>query len=204
MTTTVRAMVRFAAATGCRPMEACLLRPRDLDRTDADVWIFSPMRHECEHHDQARRVFVGTKAQAAILPLLDRDPETFVFSPAESVNERRAMQRANRKIPVQPSQRNRSQGVQTFAERYDTNSFRKAIRHAVAAANKTAKKADSDAAEIPVWSPNMLRHLAAMTITREHGVEHARAILGHATIDATKHYLERDAELARRVAAVIG
>jgi integrase len=198
MTSVVRSMVKFAAATGARPGEVCILRPCDLDRTDPEVWIFTPSRHKTEHHGQERRVFVGPKAQAAILPFLDRNPEAFVFSPAESEAERRATQRANRKTRVQPSQQSRSRGVKTFADRYDVGAFRQAIQHAVRAANKVRPE------PLPLWSPNMLRHAAAMAITREHGVEHARAILGHATIDTTKHYLERDAELARRVAAAIG
>jgi site-specific recombinase XerD len=42
------------------------------------------------------------------------------------------------------------------------------------------------------WHPHQLRHNAATNLRREHGVELARIILGHANVLATQIYAEAD------------
>jgi len=54
-------------------------------------------------------------------------------------------------------------------------------------------------AGISEWSVNQLRHYAAQTITREHGPEAARAVLGHSSLNTTEIYLTSDRETARKV-----
>ena len=41
-------MVRFQRLTGCRPGEACIVRPCDVDRS-GDVWLYRPESHKTEH-----------------------------------------------------------------------------------------------------------------------------------------------------------
>ena len=55
----VAAMVQFQFLTGCRPGEARLIRPCDIDRS-GDVWIYRPGSHKTEHHGRERRVFRRT------------------------------------------------------------------------------------------------------------------------------------------------
>jgi site-specific recombinase XerC len=93
-------------------------------------------------------------------------------------------------------------------ERYDTNSYRRAIHRAVDLANRQRQK---DAAEagaepqlLPRWSPNRLRHSAATAIRKLFGLEAAQVTLGHAQADVTQVYAERDLSLAVEVMRKIG
>lgn len=54
------------------------------------------------------------------------------------------------------------------------------------------------------WHPRQLRHNAATRLRKEFGIEAARLILGHASMDATAIYAERDHERARKLNAEIG
>lgn len=40
----LRALIDFTLLTGCRPNEACQLRPIDIDKSNPDCWIFRPQR----------------------------------------------------------------------------------------------------------------------------------------------------------------
>ncbi len=53
-------------------------------------------------------------------------------------------------------------------------------------------------------SPNQLRHSFATKVRREHGLEAAQVLLGHAMADVTQVYAERDTEKAAAVALKIG
>ena len=56
----VHAMVQFQRLTGCRPQEACLVRPCDVDRS-GEVWCYQPATHKTEHQGRRRRVYIGPK-----------------------------------------------------------------------------------------------------------------------------------------------
>ena len=58
--------------------------------------------------------------------------------------------------------------------------------------------------KVPHWHPNQLRHNAATAIRAKYGIEQAGVILGHANIETTLIYAERDLEAAKRMAAEIG
>ncbi|MFO0788178.1 MAG: site-specific integrase [Pirellulales bacterium] len=184
----VAAMVRVQRLTACRPTEACILRPCDLDRT-GDVWLYRPASHKTAHHGHARTIFVGPQAQAVLLPYLDRDPAAYCFSPRESELTRKA---AKRKTP--PNQGNRA-GMNTrrktkrkLRDHYDAQTYARAIRYGCAKAG------------VAVWSPNQLRHAAATELRRTHGLEAAQVILGHTKADVTQIYAERD--VSRGVAVI--
>ena len=49
-------------------------------------------------------------------------------------------------------------------------------------------------AEVEHWSPNQLRHSAGTSLRSESGVEVVRTILGHASMNTTEIYAERDLE----------
>ncbi|MCH7727046.1 MAG: hypothetical protein IH991_11260 [Planctomycetes bacterium] len=66
---------------------------------------------------------------------------------------------------------------------------------------KTAKKAE---ANLERWSLNQLRHSRGTSIRKIHGVEASRVSLGHARLEATEIYSERDLELAVRIAREMG
>lgn len=77
-------------------------------------------------------------------------------------------------------------------ERYNEHAFRNVIHRA-------CRKA-----KIPEWSPNQLRHTFATMTRREAGIDVARVLLGHATLQTTEIYAEADADKARGVVAKLG
>ena len=191
----VRDIVRFQLTTGCRPHEACCIRPMDIDRS-GKVWIYRPESHKTEHHDRDRVIPLGPRAQAIIMPYLDRELDEYLFSPNESERLRRLDASRKRKTPLsygnRPGTNRKKQPKKTAGEYYTTMSYGRAIARA-------CKKA-----EVEHWTPNRLRHTAATKIRREYGLEAAQIILGHATADVTQVYAERDIQKAIDVAEEIG
>jgi site-specific recombinase XerD len=57
---------------------------------------------------------------------------------------------------------------------------------------------------VPDWHPNQLRHNAATSIRREHGLDVARVILGHSKSVTTEVYAEVDTAKARQIMAIVG
>lgn len=77
-------------------------------------------------------------------------------------------------------------------KRYVVSAYRRAITRAC------------EKAGVPKWSPNMLRHAFATRVKQSHGVDASRAAMGHTTADTTTLYLDRDRELAAKVAEEVG
>lgn len=189
-----RAMVQLEALTGMRPGEVCAIRPSEVDR-DRDVWEYRPGSHKTEHHDRERVVYIGPRGQQVLAPWLDNRPaDAFCFSPAEAIAERRAAKRAVRKTPVQPSQQNRrtARPKRKPGERYTTMSYGHAIKRAC------------EKAGVEAWAPNRLRHSKGTKIRKLFGIEAVQVSFGHADVDVSEVYAERDAELGRRVALETG
>jgi site-specific recombinase XerD len=53
------------------------------------------------------------------------------------------------------------------------------------------------------WRPNQLRHTRA-TVLRRHGLDVAKTILGHAKVETTQVYAEKDFHAAVEVVSRIG
>ncbi|NOT02346.1 MAG: site-specific integrase [Phycisphaerales bacterium] len=196
LTPTLRAMVQFHRHTGCRPQEACLLRPCDVDRSGA-VWTYRPMTHKTAHHGHERVIHVGPKGQEILRPLLLRtEPTAFVFTPQRSEQERRDAVHAARTTPEscgnRPGTNRKKRPSKAPGDRWDSRSYAKAIQAAC------------ERAGVPHWSPNQLRHAFATEIRRLHGLEAAQVLLGHARADVTQVYAERDHAKAAAVAALVG
>ncbi|MEX0784682.1 MAG: site-specific integrase [Dehalococcoidia bacterium] len=100
----VQAMVKLQLLCGARPTEVCMIRPCDVTIGKDAVWCYRPARHKTEHHGKDRRVYIGPEGQDVLRPFLDRDPEAYCFSPAESEALRSAERRAKRRSPMTPSQ----------------------------------------------------------------------------------------------------
>ena len=130
-----------------------------------------------------------------LAPFLDDRPaDAYCFSPAEAMAERADRLRAKRKTKVQPSQKNRrlKKPTRQPGQRY----VRTAYGNAIAVACRRAG--------VKPWAPNRLRHSAATAIRKNYGLEAAQVSLGHSSANVTQTYAQRDAELARRVAAEVG
>jgi integrase len=189
----VWAMIELQRLTGMRSGEVITMRTGDIDRS-GDVWIYTPRTHKMEHHDRARRVYLGPRAQELLRGWLKADPDAYLFSPADAMAEKAADRRAARKTPMTPSQRARrkkARPAKTPGDRYRTDSYGQAI--AVG-----CRKAG-----IPRWHPHRLRHSAATGIRREFGVDVARVLLGHTSPIVTEIYAELDqakaVEAVRRI-----
>lgn len=190
----VMAMVDLQRLSGMRPGEVCQLRTTDVDRSGA-VWTYRPTSHKVEHHGKDRVIYFGPQAQTVLSPWLRPDkPETYIFSPADAERIRHERLRAARKTKVQPSQVSRAKDDPQFqpGDVYTTHSYRGVIQRAC------------HQAKIATWHPNQLRHLAATNLRREFGIEVARAVLGHSTVDMTEVYAEMDAAKAKDAMAKLG
>jgi integrase len=121
-------------------------------------------------------------------------PDAYLFSPAEAMRERDEDRRARRKSKVQPSQvcRKKPRARRRPGETFTPISYAAAVCRAC------------EAAGVPTWHANQLRHTHATEVRKRYGLEAAQVALGHATADVTQVYAERDLELALRVALAMG
>ena len=212
MTPTVRAMVEFQRATGCRPGEVCVMRTCDIN-TDGKVWTFTPSRHKTLHHGRARVVYIGPRGQDVLRAWLKTDLQAYVFTPKQSAAEWLVMRRAARKTPIGygngPGTNRKPAPERTPGELWMTQEYGKAIASACERA-WPIPEGMTDPADIKAWrqehrwAPNQLRHLFATRVRREHGLEAAQVLLGHAACDVTQVYAERDEKKAKTIALKIG
>ncbi|MFO1054981.1 MAG: hypothetical protein U1F36_22400 [Planctomycetota bacterium] len=154
----VAAMLVIQAESGARPGEVVQMRAGDLDRS-GKVWTYKPRRHKTQHLGKTRLVPLFERAQEALLPFLQRvpplGPDEFVFSPQRAESARRLVQRQNRKTRVQPSQQAREARPLDERERpprdgYDVNTYARAVRRGIEAANTVLLRDHVAAAVLPL------------------------------------------------------
>jgi integrase len=184
----VWAMARLQLLTGARGGELVKLRPTDIDTT-RDVWTASLEEHKTSHQGRSRVIYFGPQAQDILRDFLDRPLNAYLFDPREAEQERRTQAPTHRRENQKPTPRKSSR---TLGDHYTTDSYRRAIERACTKA------------EVPKWTPHQLRHNAATEIRREHGLEAAQVILGHASADVTQIYAEVDDSKARQVVKAMG
>lgn len=211
---TVAAMVQLQRLTGMRPAEVCQLRPMDLTFQLDGVACYRPESHKCEHLGRERRVYLGKRALAVLKPFLEREPEAYCFSPAESAAWHFAQRRQQRKTPLWKSHaarydRNRKiKPGRAPKDRFETASYRRAIERACIIAFSMPDDLTPALArewrEKYCWAPNQLRHLRATELRRKFGIESASVVLGHSNLAVTQVYAERDFEQAAEIMRQIG
>ena len=94
-----------------------------------------------------------------------------------------------------PSQRKRKpkkRPKRTPRERYDTQTYRRAIQRAC------------EKSGVARWHPHQLRHNAATSIRKEYGIEAARVVLGHRSPMVTEIYAEIDQGKAAKIMEKVG
>ena len=232
----VAGLVRFLAATGCRPGEAARLTLSQVEMT-GDVWKYTPKAHKTAWRGKSRTVMMGPKAQRVIYDfvyvacprcgkegraalLLDRGglcwacaddmakwplhgpwplrivqpPERPLFSPAMQGQEIAEAKRRRRKSKVPPSQldRRKVKPKRKPREAYTTISL-------VGAIHKACKRA-----KVPQWSAGQLRHTVGTAVRAAFGIEAASTILGHANLNTSEIYAEKNMSLAERIARLMG
>lgn len=192
----VRIMVDLQLLTGARPGELCILRPMDVDRSNSNLWQYRPSRHKNERRGQDRVIYIGPRAQRLLAPFLDRPATDFAFSPDEGERERRQARHEARVTPLQygnrPGTNRKASPRRRPQDRYHTSSYRRAIYRAC------------DAADVPQWSPNQLRHNFATWIRAKHGVDVAATLLGHSKVETTQIYAEQNHAKAREIVRMVG
>jgi integrase len=195
----VAAMIQLQRLTGMRPGEVVVMRAVDIDRS-GDVWIYEPFQHKNRWRDHRRLIPLGPKSQEILRPYLDRPEEAFLFSPAEAEAERNAGRRQKRRTKITPSQlrrRPKRRPKRAKRDRYDRDSYRRAITYGI----EKAKRLERAAAH---WHPHQLRHTHGTNVRRRFGIEAAQLALGQACINVTEVYAERDVAQAVKLAREIG
>jgi integrase len=209
----VRTMVQVQRLTGARPGEVCAMKIGEIDRS-GPVWSYRLPKHKTAHLGNDRIVQIGPKAQAVLSPFLMKlDPTAHVFSPAAAKEEMKQRRADARKTPLscgnKPGSNRQRRPGRLAGEFYIVASYRRAIARAC-----------DDAFPAPAemvkpeeirqwrcdrrWHPHQLRHSAATQIRAAFGIEAAQHTLGHKKIDITAMYAEKNAAVARQVAAQIG
>src|SRR5665213_1255014 len=178
-------------------------------------------------HDIDREIPIGPRARALIEPYLDRDPQSFLFSPAEAEADRLAKASKDRKTPVQPSQVLRSKQAKRRkrrkqpGRRYDRASYYKAIRRGCELAfelpaalrahrgdtpeqKKAKSKLRSEWFAKNAWHPHQARHRTATDLRKQAGTEAAQVVLGHTSKAMTLRYAEADVAKAHKAIEEIG
>jgi integrase len=193
MSPAVAAMVKLELITGARPDEICRIRGLDIDTT-GEIWLYRPGsdtgafgQHKTAYKKKQRLVPLNADAQDVLHLFLRPNLKAWLFSPREVQEARFAALRAARKTPVQPSQQDRraKEPKITPGERYTTASYYKAVQWAI-------KKAIAAGAAVEAWHPNQLRHSAATRLSRSQGPSAAAAVLGHASLNTSQIYIDRN------------
>lgn len=197
----VSAMIKLQRLTAMRPSELCRLSPREID-CRRSIWIYRPSKHKTAWRGKSRSIPLGPAAQAILAPFLERNPQSYCFSPREAffwwMDQRSAgAVESTRKTPVYPSEtrrrnsakeRTRKATRRKFSQCYTSYTYRRAIRHAV-------DRARADKKDVPYWSPYALRHARITEVQYEHGWETAAAVGGN-TVQMARVYAHRAEERA--------
>jgi integrase len=188
-------MVQLQRLTGARPGEICDIRPGDINRT-SDVWEYVPGSHKTEHHERPRVIFIGAKGQQILVPYLLRPADAYCFSPRDADAKRRLAQHEARKVPMscgnRPGTNRKTKPRRTPGEKYDRNSYGRAVRRA------------AEKAGVAPWSPHRLRHSFATEVRKSFGLEAVQVCLGHSRASTSEIYAQRDFTKAAGVAREIG
>jgi integrase len=221
----VAAMVQLQLLTGMRPGEVTVMRTIDLD-TSGKLWLYRPGsdrgphgRHKNAWRGHGKVIVIGPRAQSVLKPWLRLNVEEYLFQPRESRAAYDRERKRRRKSKVPPSQANRKPKAKPRRaprDHYTVSSYDQSVGNAVVAANKAracaackdlapeARCEACQAAAVPHWHPNRLRHTKATEIRREAGIDAARAVLGHRSPAITEVYAELDMDKAAAVMERIG
>ncbi|MGB0715582.1 MAG: tyrosine-type recombinase/integrase [Phycisphaerae bacterium] len=187
----VAAMIDLQWLVGMRPNEVLQMRAAEIDMS-GDVWTYVPASHKTEHHDIERTIPLGPKCQDVIRPFLTPDADKFLFSPIDAEEERLKIREANRTTPKDQGNRRgtnkKAKPKRSPKPKYTTDSYRRHIERAC------------DAAGVERWTPHRLRHAAAKRFRARYGIDVARTLLGHTSVNQTEIYAEADHKQMQSIA----
>jgi integrase len=178
----IRGMILVGWLSGARPGELRRLRVCDLDRSHDACWVFQPTKHKTAKRGRTRVIVFGRRAICVLRIFIDENqPEQHLFRPSQARSEQARRVGCNTKTPLPPSDE----------DCYRPSSISQAIRRA-------CEKHGAN------WVPYQLRHAAKRRAKQVAGIEGAKAMLGHESINTTELYDSLDLEAAKAVAALIG
>jgi len=106
---TVTDMVKVQRAACMRPSEVCRMRVGEIDTT-GEVWRYVPRKHKNSWRNHRRTIHLGEVEQAIIAPRqAGKQPNDPIFSPLDTIAERKQRDAAKRKTKVQPVQKKRAE-----------------------------------------------------------------------------------------------
>jgi integrase len=189
----VRDIVDLLLLTGMRVGEAVIMRATDFDMT-GPTWLYRPVRHKTLWRGHKRIIAIGPKGQEIIRKYLKTKMDALLFSPSEQMAIIAARKRTLRKSKVPPSQmcRKKAKPKKKPGEQFTPGDINQAIRRACRRGN------------LPRWHTHQLRHTCCLEVSRQHGLEAARAVLGHRTVQMSAHYSGLDQAAAAAVMSAIG
>jgi len=166
---------------------------REIDRSrvhKTGFWYYTPASHKTQKKTGKKTVFpLAEYEQKLIEPYLTGKtaPEA-VFSPRTAMKEHATVRRANRKTKVPPSQAEKAEAraanPKQYAEFYNPDSYRKAVKYAIAKVNRQLPENE----RVRHWYPYLLRHSAITITSLENGKDAAQALAGHTSSRMTDNY----------------
>ncbi|MGE5610668.1 MAG: tyrosine-type recombinase/integrase [Bacillota bacterium] len=122
----VAAMINLQLLTGMRPGEVVIMRGVDIDTT-GNIWVYRPQWHKTQHHGHAREIWLGPQATKIVQQHMKPDLSAYLFSPQDAEAWRYAQASHHRRKNQKP---NAKKTTRTLRERYDKNSYGRAIAYA--------------------------------------------------------------------------
>lgn len=200
----VGAMLKLQWQTAMRPGEIGPMRGCDLETREINgktITVYIPKHHKNTHRGQSRVVPLNETSLTIWRDIAQGiSPEEYVFTPLRSVQWWRAkcseLFRKRNKTQAEKVLMKESRRQRRLAPFYTS----KAYHHAIRAAIRAARRAGHD---VPMFTPYDIRHSRLSEIQANYGWEVARAVAGHASLDATTWYAHkkmlRDLELATSI-----
>ena len=187
---TVARFVRFLRGTGARPSELCRIQIKDLQRIDDGLYLFAPDKHKTAAKNKKRYIVFSRSESAEIEKIIvNKEPDDFLFSPKDLIQEKWDRLSRERKSKVQPSQvartkKKRARKLSRFHEGFTSASIGRALKNAIERFNKSAP-ADK---QIPRWTLYQVRHAAYTANSEQFGIETASKIAGHSSPEMARVY----------------
>jgi len=176
-------LILFARISGCRPCEARLLRPCDIDRRPLPeyrgCWLWRVPEWKVEHieHLGPREIWINPEAQAILAPWLgaiEKTPRRHVFSPRRRTRPGPGKRPAEGNVGHAPRSRRRANP--RVNDHYSKDSLNRVIKRACLSHG------------VPPWTAGQLRHTRLTEVRERWGLDHAQAIGGHSRASQTEHY----------------
>jgi len=190
----VAALIQVQYLCGMRPGEVTRMRRCELD-TSGDIWLYTPDEHKNAWRGHVLVKAIPRAAQDVLSPFLPAKVDAYLFSPKDADHWYRANRESNpqRKTPVYPCELRRREEAKRSPRRkaarpkrdhYDTDSYRQAVLYGISNALKAG-------IAVAPWTPNQLWHSIATEISQSIGQQAAQRWLGHAKLDTTGIYVEK-------------